>query len=157
MPEQLVRKTIFDLNKSFDEANFKFYLERIDLIVSELKLEDLSDNNYNIYDKFSEQNDDKNIITIYVLNHKNEFCTKTESSLTCGRTGGFSYILSNRANNIVISRFDIEDPKIVAHEMGHFFGLYHTFEEHLFGKDIFNQSDCALSCLLYTSPSPRDS
>ena len=30
----------------------------------------------------------------------------------------------------------------MAHEFGHFFGLYHTFEDRLFGKDTFNPETC---------------
>ena len=142
LSEEVVRKMIFNLNKTFENVKFKFYLEKIDLIISELKLEDLSRNRYDIYNKLSKENDEKDMITIYVLDHKNDFCVESNGSLSCGRTGGFSYILSERANNVVVSRFDLEDPKIVAHELGHFFGLYHTFEEHLFGKDRFVESEC---------------
>ena len=82
------------------------------------------------------------MITVYVLNHSQEFCTTVDNSISCSRTGGFSYILSRRANNIVVSQFDLSDQKIVAHEFGHFFGLFHTFEEHVFGKDNFVSTDC---------------
>ncbi len=143
--EIVIRKTIFDLNESFQDANFKFYLDRIDLIVSEIKLEDLSNNQYFLYDTFSKEHDLENMLSIYILDHKHEFCTITGNSISCGRTGGFSYILSGKANNVVISRFDLEDPKVVAHELGHFFGLYHTFEEHFFGRDTMNVSDCHLA------------
>ena len=43
-----------------------------------------------------------------------------------------------------MSRFDLSDIKVFADEMGHFFGLYHTFEESQFGKDDFNPENCAL-------------
>ena len=84
------------------------------------------------------------ILTIYVLDHSKDFCTISDHSISCSRTGGFSYILSDRTNNVVISRFDLLDQKILAHELGHFFGLYHTFEEALFGKDDFNPENCHL-------------
>ena len=135
--------TVIDnLNYSFKEANFLFYLERVDIIKSDIYLEDLSNNHFNLYDTFSAQNDLDNMITIFVLDHKSDFCTVKGQILNCGRTGGFSYILSSRSNNVVISKFDILDAKIVAHEFGHFFGLFHTFEENLFGKDDFNKKDC---------------
>jgi len=33
----------------------------------------------------------------------------------------------------------------MAHEMGHFWGLYHTFEEFQYGKDNFESGKCALT------------
>lgn len=126
--EIVLRKSVEDLNKLYAGVQFQFYLEQVDLIISDLKLEDLSENQFNIYNTFSEQNDKMDMITIYILDHRDDFCNRTANSISCGRTGGFSYVLSERSNNVVVSRFDLEDPKIVAHEFGHFFGLYHTFD-----------------------------
>jgi len=97
-----------------------------------------------IYDKFSVENDIENLLSIYVIDHNHEFCQIINNSISCGRTGGFSYILSEKTSNVVVSRFDLEDVKVVAHEIGHFFGLFHTFEEHLFGKDSFVNNDCRM-------------
>lgn len=142
--KETFEKVIEDLNTSFEGVGFAFYLHRVDLIEKEIKLEDLSNNFNNIYDRFSNMYDMKDIITVYVLDHSKEFCTISDRSISCSRTGGFSYILSNRTNNVVVSRFDLLDQKIIAHELGHFFGLYHTFEEALFGKDDFNPEHCHL-------------
>ena len=43
-----------------------------------------------------------------------------------------------------MSRFDFSDIKVLAHEMGHFWGLYHTFEEQQFGKGDFTEENCSL-------------
>ena len=142
IPEVKIRQTIDNLNKSFSNTGFVFYLERIDLIESPIKLEDLSRNRYDLYDKFSQENDLEDMLTILILDHKDEFCMINNSRISCARTGGFSYILSDRANNVVISQFDLNDSKVVAHEIGHFFGLFHTFEESLFGRDNFDQQSC---------------
>ena len=55
-----------------------------------------------------------------------------------------------------MSKFDLRDSKIVAHEFGHFFGLYHTFEESLFGKDSFDPDQCATTgdLICDTAPDP---
>lgn len=137
-----IDEVIRNLNNSYQKANFKFYLENIELLNSELKLEDLSDNVANIYNEFSHTNDKEDVITIYVMEYKSDFCTATDRSISCSKVGGFSYILSDLTNNIVLSEFDLREPRIVAHEFGHFFGLYHTFEQALFGKDEFSNEDC---------------
>lgn len=133
---------ISNLNYAFKNTRIWFYVDQIVQATSDLYLEDLSQNTFNIYDKFSYDNDLDSMITLYVMDHKHEFCRVTESSVSCSRTGGFSYVLSSRANNIVLSRFDLLNPKVVAHEFGHFFGLYHPFEENLFGKDSFKEGEC---------------
>ena len=142
--ELVVRRAVENLNNSFSDANFFFYIARTDVILSDLMLEDLSQNSYAPYNKFSDRYDEQGMISIYIFDHGKEFCESTEVSVSCGRTGGFSYILSNRTNNIVMSRFDIQDIKVFAHEMGHFWGLYHTFEEAQFGVDDFDNDKCHL-------------
>ncbi len=137
-----LRRVVDNLNKAFEPTRFVFYLSQIDLILTDLSIEELSANNFNRYDKFSQRNDLTDMITVYILDHAKDFCVEEGNSVSCGRTGGFAYILSDRNNNVVLSQFDVTDSKIVAHEFGHFFGLFHTFEEHIFGKDTFDAADC---------------
>ena len=143
LDEIVVRRAIDNLNKSFEGTDFTFFIERTDVIMSNLNLEDLSANAYKPYNDFSAKYDEPDMISIYIFDHNKEFCNITPTSVSCGRTGGFSYILSERTNNLVMSRFDLSDIKVFAHEMGHFFGLYHTFEEAQYGKDDFNPDNCA--------------
>ena len=151
-----VTQAVAGLNNSFAKANFEFYIDEIGKLDQNLCIEDLSHNSDNIYDTFSGINDKPDVLTIYVMEYRDEFCDVTPTSISCAKVGGFSYILSDRTNNIVLSRFDLLDDKIVAHEMGHFFGLYHTFEQQLFGKDVFNSDDCYLvgDRLCDTPPDP---
>lgn len=143
VPTDSIEKDLDDvlnqLNESFTQVGFIFEKDSIEVLESSIKLEVLSQNHFELYDKFSEENDQPNILTVYILDHQDEFCTITDNSISCSRIGGFSYILSSRNTNIVMSHLDLKDPKIVAHEFGHFFGLYHTFEENLFGKDKFKK------------------
>jgi len=144
IPQYRIQRTIDFLNRGFREANIEFYITRTEVIDSPLKLEDLTGEYYKAYNDFSEIHDLQDTISLFIFNYRDEFCTINENSISCGRTGGFSYILSERTNNIVLSRFDLEDYKILAHEFGHFFGLYHTFEENQFGKDNFLLDNCEL-------------
>ena len=140
--EITVRRVIDKLNHSFGPVGFEFYIEEVDVIISDLYIEDLSENYYETYNEFSDQYDNVNMINVYIFEHGSDFCDVSDVGISCGRTGGFSYVLSERTNNIVISKFDLEDQKVVAHEFGHFFGLYHTFEELQFGKDNFEVDNC---------------
>lgn len=137
-----LHRAVANLNKAYHDAHFAFYIDRINVIVSSLKLEELSQNGYQVYNDFSSKYDLQDVISVYIFDHGREFCQISGPSISCGRTGGFSYILSERTNNIVMSRFDISDVKVFAHEMGHFWGLYHTFEEAQFGKDNFDPNRC---------------
>jgi len=151
-----IKSLINGLNKAFRKTKFKFSIHKIEVIQSFLSIEDLSTNENNIYVEFSKRHDLDNYISVFILDHSRDFCTYTGSSISCARTGGFSFVLSTLTNNVVLSKFDIADPKIVAHEFGHFFGLYHTFEEQLFGKDNFSEQDCKTlgDCLCDTPPDP---
>lgn len=137
-----IETAIQKLNQAYAPAKMEFYIEQIISIPSDLSIEDLSANRYEPYLVFSEQHDQKDLISVYIFDHAHEFCNITPTSISCGRTGGFSFILSDITNNLVLSRFDLSDQKVVAHEFGHFFGLYHTFEESQFGKDNFDTSRC---------------
>jgi len=140
----LLYQAIENLNASFANTNILFTVDSIELIRSELKLEQLSKQRYAAYNSFSKEHDIADMLTIYVFDFDKEFCSTDGDRFSCGRTGGFSYVLSDRTSNIVMSKFDLQEIKVLAHEMGHFWGLYHTFEEYQFGKDDFNKDNCHL-------------
>ena len=140
-----IKSVLHGLNRAFKDTKFVFSQHEIELLRSATRIEDLSRNENNKYITFSQKYDKRDMITLYILDHKKDFCDITETTVSCSRTGGFSFILSSITNNIVISSFDLRDPKIVAHEFGHFFGLYHTFEEGLYGKDDFDEERCYLT------------
>jgi len=153
--KQRIRTTIDYLNIAFSKTLISFDIKSINAIASDLFIDDLMTQDYQPYLNFSATHDSPDHISIYIFDIGRDLCTTTENSIRCGRTGGFSFILSGITNNIVLSKFDLEDHKILAHEMGHFFGLYHTFEEQQFGKDDF-EGDCGVlgDCLCDTPPDP---
>jgi hypothetical protein len=150
-----VKNSISKLNTGFSVADMEFYIAEIENVKTDLSIEVLSDDNYALYKSFSQKHDKSDMISVFVFDYNKTLCDITPTSISCGRTGGFSYIISETTNNVVISRFDLEDDKILTHELGHFFGLYHTFEEEAFGKDNFVE-DCNVAgdCLCDTPPDP---
>lgn len=153
--DKSIRSTVEMLNKGFEASGIKFNIDHIRTIQTTMTIEDLHENAYTPYNEFSDQNDVVDMISVYIFDYDPNLCEISPTSISCGRTGGFSYILSERTNNIVLSSFDVEDDKVIVHEMGHFFGLYHTFEEFQFGKDNFVE-DCNVAgdCICDTPPDP---
>ena len=141
----LIENTIDILNEGFAKAFIKFELAKIDTIYSSLLISDLSKESYQPYRQFSNEHDLPDMITLFLFDYDKNLCTKNGNSISCSRSGGFSYVLSSLTNNLVLSKFELGDHKIIVHEFGHFFGLYHTFENFQFGKEKADGSNCDIA------------
>ena len=117
--KESVLKTITYLNEAFKAAGIRFYVAKVSAIHSSFSIGDLSEDGYSPYLQFSKQYDLKDTISLFLFDYDEELCKHEHNSISCGRTGGFSYILSERTNNVVLSKFDLEDHKIIVHEFGH--------------------------------------
>jgi hypothetical protein len=133
--------TIDYLNDGFYGSHVEFYIDTIETIPTPELIEDLSQDGYLPYIQFSRKHDRDDVISLYLFDYNPNFCEVTTNSISCGRQAGFSYVLSGETNNVVLSKFDLEDYKVIVHEFGHFFGLYHTFEEK-FGAERPDATNC---------------
>jgi hypothetical protein len=127
VPEEDLHHSIDILNEAFLNADVQFKIAQIDTILSPFTIETLKEKDWDNYFAFS-NNDLNDTISLYVFDNEKDLCEKIGSSIICSRTGGFSYVLSDFTNNIVLTKFEIGDQKVIAHEFGHFFGLRHTFD-----------------------------
>ncbi len=128
------------LNNAFLDADVQFKIVQIDTIESPLTIEDLKKDSWTNYFEFSKQ-DLKDTINLYIFDNNPNLCETTPHSVSCRRTGGFSYVLSDITNNIVLTKFEVGDQKVIVHEFGHFFGLYHTFEQK-YGRESASSDLC---------------
>ena len=139
---ELIKRTVAILNEGFSNAFVKFDLVEIDTIYSPLLISDLSKEGYLPYRQFSTDHDLPNMISLFLFDYDKDLCSQEGSTISCSRSGGFSYVLSRSTNNLVLSKFELSDHKVIVHEFGHFFGLYHTFEDYQFGKEKADGSNC---------------
>ena len=118
-----IEKTVAILNEGFTNAFVRFELVDVETVYSPLLISDLSKDGYQPYRQFSLENDRPDIITLFLFDYDKDLCKQEGSSISCSRSGGFSYVLSRSTNNIVMSKFELGDHKVVIHEFGHFFGF----------------------------------
>ncbi len=97
--------------------------------------------NFN-YDKFKYSIHDLEMRTLYyVPNTINMYFVQDLIGQQGIPVDGYAYFPGG-PDCIVIKKSSVSSPKVIPHEMGHFFGLYHTFETSL-GLENINGSNCA--------------
>lgn len=111
------------LNSNFISSNiqFDFVKEGNDYIYSERNVDHFY-KSANVEEFFTKKTYDENAINLYVFDDYKDVI-------------GYTHYPVLNLNRIFISKVHLQDPAFV-HEMGHFFGLLHTFE-----KEITQQSD----------------
>ncbi len=132
------------LNSAFEPVEIRFDLERKVEIESELSLQDFTKDEFKEYRAFNKKYLEENLIYL-VLVDRHEICefkrdNKGEIlSVSCSKPSGFAKILEHDHNAIFIAKQDYNHRKILPHEFGHFFGLFHTHEK-VFGEDDINNT-----------------
>lgn len=124
LPQSRVQSSVDILNKHFAAARLRFQLLRHEKITRNITLPRLQERSYDAYFTLSKELDIPEAVTLYLVDNKEDFC----SGDGCSRSHGFSFVLSDFTNNVVLDKFFIDDHKTLVHEFGHYFGLLHTFD-----------------------------
>jgi hypothetical protein len=118
------------LNKRFASANIQFYsCSSIDYVNNDAYITC----NPTVEQTLIQNNNVANMINIYYF----------KSSSTNSDISGYAYFPSQNKNFIAINN-DYINTSVIAHEMGHFFDLLHTFETSL-GNELANQTNCTIA------------
>jgi hypothetical protein len=126
------------LNDALKDAWIQFKIVEVDTIYLPMTIQSLKDDDYQPYYALSSSYDLKNVCTLYLIDNENDLC----KDFSCSRTNGFANILATSTNNVVLDKFFITDYKVLVHEFGHYFGLYHTAERNIFGIEAVDGSNC---------------
>ncbi len=138
IPIDTIYNSVAYLNTIFAEANMSFFiLGDINFIDSErLYYFDINEdsNDQNEIDQTYSINGAINIYYVGPVNQGSNFPTGW-----CGQ----AYFPDEKKDKIILSNF-CASSKLLAHEMGHIFSLFHTHETS-FGKELVNKSNCLYS------------
>lgn len=97
--------------------------------------------NFQFNDFVSEDELDEMLAMYYRPNTINLYLTQNVDHAPFGQVGGFAALPGG--DDIIVMRKStmVDQSQTLVHEMGHFFGLYHTFETE-FGDEFVDGSNC---------------
>jgi len=136
-----IDKAVQTLNQAYKQAAIQFKLQDVETVTNAKNLQQVTEDGYAAYPEFSRIHDVDNVITIHLLDDNGEYCEEENNIVSCRRVHGFTYILNYQYPNIVLSKPDLLNEKVMPHEMGHFFGLFHTHRS-VEGKESIMRENC---------------
>lgn len=129
---EFLNKSIEKVNDAFRGAAIEFYLCGKPMVSRERTVKIYNYTNaYNLYRKTRQ----RGTINVYIV--RNLF----------DAIAGFSTLPNYRSNYVFVTHSFFSKDSIgdlLTHELGHYFGLYHTFET-FFGKELADGSNCAIA------------
>ena len=133
--EENVVEVIEIINHAFSETNFQFELFSFEQIAYDKTIENLRENDWKLYDEFVRAQQENGMVNLFVFDNQ-QYCEVGFMTKTCSRTGGFAYPIGYNTFSVFLNEFDFLHKKILPHELGHFFGLRHTFHNSHFVNGI---------------------
>lgn len=133
-----IEKGLQILNSALKDAWVQFSIVKIDTIYADLDINLLKENSFDKYFDFSFEHDLSDTCSLYLFDSAEDLC----HNWSCARTQGFANTLATSVNNVVLDKYFLNDYKVIAHEFGHYFGLYHTDETQRFGIEKVDGSNC---------------
>jgi len=126
-----IDNAIIDLNKYFAPICLQFKICKTVIIANF---------NYDEMDKIKEEDE---MTTIYQNDSTINMYFVTAITGSPSTPAGYAYMPGGK-DVIVIQKSAVPDKKTIAHEVGHYFGLMHTFETSM-GSELVNGSNCEMA------------
>ena len=127
--EEVVLREVERLSQAFSSANMAFEVCTFNYI---------NDSKFYNLTKF----DEARLITYDIENTINIYFVNQISSENEGRICGYTYYPTKHLDNVFMANACVPQGTTLIHELGHFFGLYHTHEVQ-FGSELVSGANCA--------------